>query len=217
MKKTFDITEFGACGDADALIQKAAAFFRQEKYDEALEWYFKALGLREDTLGNEHIDTAETRNIIALVYCRQGEHEKALEWFTKALPVFEKAHAEESTSCTYSNIALMHKNLGEYDKALAWYYRDLPLKEKVRSEDPFIAAAAYYNIADVCRLQGNVAESLPFFIKACRIFFGEFADHRQSKEYREGMRDNMRLAYLATSPVTPFESWFNELLEDSTP
>jgi tetratricopeptide (TPR) repeat protein len=59
------------------------------QYGEALEWYNKALTIREKVLGKEHPDTATTYNNIANVYYSQGKYEEALEWYNKALTIRE--------------------------------------------------------------------------------------------------------------------------------
>ena len=55
----------------------------------ALEYYGKALAIRERVLGTEHTYTAMTYNNMASVYSDQGDYEKALEYYEKALAVFK--------------------------------------------------------------------------------------------------------------------------------
>ena len=103
----------------------AAVNNNQGEYDKALEWYQKALNIREKILGPDHPDTAATYNNIAAVYSKQGEYNKALEWYQKALNIDEKILGPDhpSTATTYNNIALVYNNQGEYDKALEWYLK----------------------------------------------------------------------------------------------
>ncbi len=46
------------------------------EYEKALEWYDRALKIREKVLGKEHPDTAITYHNIALVYSDLGSMEK---------------------------------------------------------------------------------------------------------------------------------------------
>jgi tetratricopeptide (TPR) repeat protein len=107
---------------ADVVVQKRIAvlyntagygFNYNGQYDEALEWYTKALAIREKVLGKEHPDTAATYNNMAGVYDSQGDYEKALEWYTKALAISEKVLGKEhpDTAATYNNMA------GVYDRS----------------------------------------------------------------------------------------------------
>jgi tetratricopeptide (TPR) repeat protein len=84
------------------------------------EWHHKALAIREKALGEEHPDTAETYNNIALVYSRQDDYPRALEWYYKALAIQEKALGKEHprTTIIYNNIAEVYSRQGDYSRAL---------------------------------------------------------------------------------------------------
>ena len=70
-------------------LSMCISYSRQGAYAKSLEWYEKALPIREKMLGTEHPDTAETYNNVALVYYHQGDYEKALSIREK---VFGKEH-----------------------------------------------------------------------------------------------------------------------------
>ena len=55
-----------------------------------LEWFDKALNIREKVLGKEHPNTAMTYNNIAIVHGTQGDFNTALVWYGKALRVDNK-------------------------------------------------------------------------------------------------------------------------------
>lgn len=82
----------------------------QGEYASALEWYQKALRIRESVLGKDHPDTATTYNNIAGVYYAQGDYASALEWYSKALHVNESILGQNhpDTVTTYNNIATVH-------------------------------------------------------------------------------------------------------------
>jgi preprotein translocase subunit SecA/nephrocystin-3 len=50
----------------------------QGNYEETLNWHFKALEIREKTLGLEHHDTASSYNNIGVVYDSQENYEEVL-------------------------------------------------------------------------------------------------------------------------------------------
>ncbi|MDR0460845.1 MAG: DUF2225 domain-containing protein [Nitrososphaerota archaeon] len=106
-------------------------------YPQALQWYFKALAIREKVLGKGHPSTATTYGNIAGVYCRQGVYVEALEWYFKALAIREVVLGKEhpDTATTYHNIALVYDSQGEYEKALEWYRKALVIFEKVLGKD----------------------------------------------------------------------------------
>ena len=82
-------------------------------YFGALEWYGKALVIRERVLGREHPDTATMYNNVALVYDSLGRFEEALEWYSKALIILEKVLGKNhpSTITVQENYeSTLHKN-----------------------------------------------------------------------------------------------------------
>jgi tetratricopeptide (TPR) repeat protein len=62
--------------------------YNQGDYVKALEWYYKALAIREKVLGAEHPSTATTYNNIAVVYFDEGKFSEARDLFCRAFIVF---------------------------------------------------------------------------------------------------------------------------------
>ena len=64
---------------------------KQGKYDEALEWYKRALTGDEKSLDKNHPDTLSTVYSMASVFQKQGKYDEALEWYRRALAGQEKS------------------------------------------------------------------------------------------------------------------------------
>ena len=79
-----------------------------------MEYYFKALVIREKALGVEHPDTAASYNRIGVIYAKQGDYEKALEYFQKSLAIYEKVLGSEHPSTRSCQ-----ENIEEYKAKLA--------------------------------------------------------------------------------------------------
>ena len=67
----------------------------QGDYPLALEYYQKALAIREKVLGLEHPSTAITYNNLAGVYEDQGDYPLALEYFLKSYAILFKTFNED--------------------------------------------------------------------------------------------------------------------------
>jgi len=109
----------------------------QVEYKEALEWYKKALDIRERVLGKDHPDTATTYHNIALLHQYQRNDKEALEWYKKALDIRERVLGEEhpSIASTYGNIGCIYCRQGKRDDALELYKKVLAIREKVFGKD----------------------------------------------------------------------------------
>ena len=156
---------------ADVYHNLGYALYGQAFYQEALEYYEKALEIREKVLGKEHPDTAATYNNIAGVYQDQGNYGEALEYYRKALEIKEKVLGREHpyTAATYNNIALVYQDQGNYDEALEYCRKALEISEKVLGKEHPSTATTYSNIAGVYYVQGKYDEALEFYRKALVI------------------------------------------------
>ncbi len=61
----------------------AKEYYKNGKYNNALEQFEQARVIREEVLGKDHPATAATYNNIAGVYDNQGDYVRALEWYEK--------------------------------------------------------------------------------------------------------------------------------------
>ncbi|AEF80439.1 tetratricopeptide repeat protein [Leadbettera azotonutricia] len=103
------------------------------EYQKALEYYQKALGIRESFLGKDHPETAASYLNIGAVYADIGEYQKALEYCQKGLNIREtilgKDHPEIAAS--YNDTAAVYAGMEEYPIAFDYYQKALKIKDKL--------------------------------------------------------------------------------------
>jgi tetratricopeptide (TPR) repeat protein len=99
----------------------------QGDYDVALDWNIKALDIRKEQLGADHMITASSYNNIAAIHQKQGDYEKSLAWHTKALKICEGIYGTEhpETAKMYHNLAANYHHMGDYDNGLDLFCRSL--------------------------------------------------------------------------------------------
>ena len=146
-------------------------YYKQGDYEKALEYYRKALVIKEKQLGNNHPSTSITYNNIGLVYKKQGDYKKALEYYRKALAIREKVLGKEhpDTATTYNNIGGVYYKQGDYEKMMEYYKKSLAIREKVLVKEHPDMATTYNNIGLVYNKQGNYEKALEYFSKALAI------------------------------------------------
>ena len=64
----------------------------QGKYDEALEYYNKALTIYLNKLGEDHPDVAMTYMNLGKLCEKLEQYQTALEYYEKAKPIYSKSH-----------------------------------------------------------------------------------------------------------------------------
>jgi len=141
-------------------------------YHRTLEFYGKALNIREKVLGKEHPDTATTYNNMATAYQAQGEYECALEYYGKALNIRKKVLGKEhpDTAAIYNNMAGVYQVQYDYKCALEYYVKALNIAEKILGKEHPNTATTYNNIALVYQLQFDYECALGYYMKALNIF-----------------------------------------------
>lgn len=159
-------------GDAGELMNNLAGVYREQgEYEKALEYYGKALDIRENVLGSEHLDTASTYNNVAGVYLDQGNYEKALDYYAKARAIVERMLGREHLAMApiYNNMAGVYRELGDYEKALKYFGKALDIKENVLGTEHPNTATTYNNIAMIYNAQGNYEKALEYYSKTIPV------------------------------------------------
>lgn len=81
---------------ATSYNNRGYACFCRGNCTEALDYYFKALAIREKELGENHPDTALSYSYIGSLYEAQGDYSRALEYLRKALAVYKHKYGSEN-------------------------------------------------------------------------------------------------------------------------
>ncbi|KAF8461380.1 hypothetical protein BDZ91DRAFT_851079 [Kalaharituber pfeilii] len=146
----------------------ARVFHEQGQYNEALEFYERALAGREKALGTDHPDTLTTFDYMARVFRVQGQYNKALELYERALAGREKALSTNhpDTLETVNNIAVVFDRQGQYNKALALHERALVGTEKALGADHPATLTMVNNMAVVFANQRQYNKALALYERA---------------------------------------------------
>jgi tetratricopeptide (TPR) repeat protein len=157
----------GRYGEAKALIEEALTLFEQIQTEDnelkanllhdlgrcyqyllklqvSLNYYDKALEIRQRVFGYFHADTADSFNDIATAYSELGEHTHGLENNKRALEIRLKVLGErnQDVARSYNNISTSYGRLRNYIQAMEYAEKSLNLFLEVQGEKhPGIAYA----------------------------------------------------------------------------
>jgi tetratricopeptide (TPR) repeat protein len=134
------------------------------KAEPALE---RALTIRENKLGDEHPDTAESLSDLSLLYFYEKKFSAALLYAKRALPVQEKAYGKDSmdVSTTLNRIGISERDLGQLPEAEAALQRALAIREAKKASDQWIAISME-NLASVYELEGQNSKAETLLTRA---------------------------------------------------
>jgi tetratricopeptide (TPR) repeat protein len=138
----------------------------------ALDYYSKALNIREKIFGMEHPDVGQTYNNLGMVYYRQGNYPLALEYFYKDLAILIKMYGNKhpDIALSFNNIGSAYREQGDYSKAFEYYFKALDIQKESLGVDHPDMAISYDNIGAACYSQGDYAKALEYHQKSLAIF-----------------------------------------------
>jgi tetratricopeptide (TPR) repeat protein len=144
---------------------------QSDYYDRALDCYEKALVIKMEMLGPDHLSTAMTINNIAMVYKNKGDFTRAIEYFTRALTIKRKSLGDlnPETAAAVCNVGDMHRLDGDLPKALQYYLWALDIRKETLGERDRITIDTMYNLAILYKRAEMYADSARFFERSSQL------------------------------------------------
>ena len=114
-------------------MAEANQAYQQGRYAEAEPLYQRALAIREEKLGPEHLYVALTLHNLALLYQNQRKYAEAEPLYQRALAIREKVLGPEHPRVAFSlnGLASLYNSQGKYEEAEPLFQRSLAIREKV--------------------------------------------------------------------------------------
>ncbi len=140
-------------------------------YAQAEPLLLRALTMREQVLGSEHLDTADILAALAWLYVLQGKYEQARPLYQRALAIREQARGPEhpDTASTLDNLALVCRVQGEYSQAEALHQRALAIREQALGPEHPDTMFSLVNLADVYTAQQKYEQAEALYRRALAI------------------------------------------------
>jgi len=134
-------------------------------YQNALDYYYKALEIRSD-LGDQP-GLASNYTNIGSVYWHQGNYSRALEYYLEGLKISEEIGSEYNIASSSGNIGVIYQMQENYPKALEYHLKALEINEKLG--DKVNAVINLGNIGSAYVGEGNFTKALEYNFKALEV------------------------------------------------
>ncbi len=141
-------------------------------YQEAQGYLERALHLREQSLGPDHLNVALPLYTLAVLYGRQGKSAEAESLYKRALPIWEQSLGPEHPQVAFSlnGLAILYKEQGKSAEAEPLCKRALHiLEQSLGSRHPQVALLLY-NLASLYKAQGKYAQAEQLYQRALSIY-----------------------------------------------
>lgn len=154
----------------------------------------RALTIREQVLGSEHLDTAAIFDRLAWLYTVEGKYEQSEALYQRALAMKELAlgHAHPDIVVTLNSLAWLYLDQGRYESAEALLQRALTIKGHALGPEDRDMAETINVLARLHFLQGKYGSSEALLRRALAI-----SEHVWGPEHPETAILFSDLAYLS--------------------
>ena len=139
--------------------------------DNALLHQEKAIQMRKEKFGENHVDTAMSYCNKALILAQKAEYKGAKKIQKKAIQILKKIQKgnELSLATAYSNMAQICYDQNNYEAAVTWERRALKIREiKLDKDSPYLATS-YNNISLYLHKIGSENEAEEYARRAIDI------------------------------------------------
>jgi len=128
------------------------------RFDEALEYYKKALEIAEELLGKNHPTTATCVNNLGIMLKDLGDLDGARACFERTLKIHESAYGvyHPDIATCLNNLGSVLQDQGDLDRARECYERSLRIDESAYGPDHPSVARDANNLGLVLKDQGNL-------------------------------------------------------------
>jgi tetratricopeptide (TPR) repeat protein len=155
-----------------SLVWQGYLYKTQGRYSEAEPLYVRSLSIREQELGKDHPDVANSLNNLAELYRSQGRYNEAEPLYVRSLSIREqelgKDHPDVASSL--NNLAGLYDSQGRYSEAEPLYVRSLSIWEQELGKDHPNVANSLNNLALLYLAQGRYSEAEPLFVRSLSIW-----------------------------------------------
>ena len=144
--------------------------FDKGDYQNALDYYQKALNAFKGTSENKNLFLVLTYFGIGRIYQILDDYPQALEYYQKALNIFEGAFEnKELYAKVNNNIGLVYYSMDNMQKALEYGQKALNIQEETLGKKNKDTATSYNNIGLVYSTLGDKEKAIDYFQQALNI------------------------------------------------
>ncbi|NEQ59034.1 MAG: tetratricopeptide repeat protein [Moorea sp. SIO4A1] len=157
--------------EASQLNQQVEELYQQGKYSEAIPLAEKALEIRQEIWGEDHLDVATSLNNLALLYQSQGRYPEAEPLYRQALALTKKLFGQDhpDVATSLNNLAALSESQGRYPEAEPLFRQALALTKKLLGQDHPDVAISLNNLAALYESQGRYPEAEPLYRQALAL------------------------------------------------
>ncbi len=125
----------------------------------------RALGLRKDLLGDEHMQTIQSLNAVAIISFRQGRYDEAATHFQECLRIKQQVLGDDNpeTAKAMNNLAMVQSMRGKHTEAERVFRQGFEMRTRLLGHDHADTLSSLNNLAISIWKQGRPGEAEKLF------------------------------------------------------
>ncbi|KAH8728120.1 hypothetical protein GQ44DRAFT_59406 [Phaeosphaeriaceae sp. PMI808] len=146
---------------AKVLANVACYLYTQASYRPGKELTAKLASVRETKLGQDHDETLQSWELLAMMLLALGDHNEAVELLQKVLEIRVRTQGQDDvqTLNCVTSLAKVLENQGKYKEAEKLHRRVIPLQEKLLGPDHERTLTSVSNLSIALQDQGHYEEA----------------------------------------------------------
>nr|XP_058959983.1 uncharacterized protein LOC131786940 [Pocillopora verrucosa] len=167
-----------SCNPNDALETKAGLYLclgtlyrHLGDFQQAQDYYARALDIRLKQLGPDHVDVAASYNNLGTVYSDLGDFQQAQDYYARALDIRLKQLGPEHVhvAASYNNLGTVYSDLGDFQQAKDYYQRALDIRLKQLGPEHVDVAGSYNKLGTAYRKLGDFQQAQDYYARSLDI------------------------------------------------
>ena len=147
------------------LLKLANIYYQTSKYEQAKQFYEKALSIMIQISELEHVGTCYGN--LGIVFLSVGQYTKAEEHLQKALVIRKEIGDKEGEASDYGNLGSVFNSVGQYTKAEEYLQKALVIRKEIGDKEG--EASDYGNLGTVFQSVGQYTKAEEYLQKALVI------------------------------------------------
>ena len=185
------------------LLKLAHIYYQTSKYEEAKEFYEKALSIAIDTGSDPGVGICYGN--LGTVFKSLGQYSKAEEYLQKALVIHKEIGDKEGEASNYGNLGTVFYSVGKYTKAEEYLQKALVIRKEIGDKKG--EASDYGNLGTVFLAVGQYTNAQDYLQKAL-VIKKETGD----KEGEASANGNLGTVFYSVGKYTKAEEYLQKAL-----
>ncbi|CAH3190287.1 unnamed protein product, partial [Porites lobata] len=185
------------------LLKLANIYYQTSKYEEAKQFYKRALSIMIEAGDNDGVETCYGN--LGTVFLSVGQYAKAKEYLQKALVIKKEIGDKQGEASAYGNLGTVFQSVGQYTKAEEYLQKALVIRKEIGDKQG--EASDYGNLGTVFKSVGQYTKAEEYLQKALVIRKEVGDKHGEASDY-----GNLGTVFKSVGQYTKAEEYLQKAL-----